>query len=66
MTTKTRGPRASALTELRAHVEVCDVRYANIELRLGRMEKIMISVAGTTFTTLLAGVWFLLTHAKFS
>jgi len=42
------------------------VRYANIELRLGRMEKIMISVAGTTFTTLLAGVWFLLTHAKFS
>lgn len=73
MSSKRKSPRVSLAAQLIAHVEVCDERYKSIETqqvvmdsRLGRIEKIMLSVAGATFTTLLAAIWFLLSHGKFA
>lgn len=59
---RTSRGRVSLVSQLIAHVEVCDERYENIEVRLGRMEKIMLSVAGTSMLMLITALGYFLTR----
>jgi hypothetical protein len=54
--------RVSLVAQLISHVEVCDERYENIETRLGRMEKIMLSVAGSSILMLITALGYFATR----
>lgn len=51
---------SGARAKLKSHEQICTERYGAIERRLGRIEKVIISVAGMTILTLVGALWTLI------
>lgn len=52
------------LAKLNSHEAVCAERYAQINVRLDRLEKVLIWFAGAMLTGMAGIIYSLLTHAK--
>jgi 4-diphosphocytidyl-2C-methyl-D-erythritol kinase len=52
------------LAKLNSHEAVCAERYTQIQLRLDRLEKVIIWFAGVMITGMGGIIYSLLTHAK--